>query len=77
MAGSTLRVNVRATALGIESVVTNDFTVAFEKARSAVTPVVPHSIEEAWVYINGYRQHLGEQVWSFVILEDTVDLRYK
>lgn len=62
VAGSMLRVNVRAAALGIESVVTNDFTVAFEKARAAVAPVVPYSIEDAWLYIHGYRQHQVEQV---------------
>lgn len=57
-----LRVNVRAATLGTEEVVTNDFTVAFEKQRAAITPVVPHSISDAWLYIHGYRQHQSEVV---------------
>lgn len=57
-----MRVNVRAIITGQEGLVTNDFTIAFKQQRGQVTPVVPETIQDAWLYIHAYRQHLLEQV---------------
>ena len=57
-----MRVNVQATILGQEGLVTNDFTIAFKQQRGQVTPVVPETIMDAWLYIHAYRQHILEEV---------------
>lgn len=57
-----MRVNVRAVITGQEGLVTNDFTIAFKQQRGQVTPVVPETIPDAWLYIHAYRQHLLEEV---------------
>ena len=60
--GSRLLVNVRALCHGVEKVVTNDFTIAFNSRSVVPEPVMPVSIQEGLAYIQGYRQYHQEQV---------------
>ena len=62
MHGARLLVNVRALCHGVEKVVTNDFTIAFTSRKAAPLPVMPVTIQEALVYIQGHRQFHQEQV---------------
>ena len=60
--GSRLLVNVRALCHGEEKVVTNDFTIAFNSWHVVPPTVIPVTLQEGLLYIQGYRQFHQEQV---------------